>query len=79
MSEHLRQAWAHRIEAGTYTYEVQYAYDKDVLMNKDGFPDREDWSSTVTVEADSEIEARLLAEQMVAARYREPVGIRRIQ
>jgi hypothetical protein len=61
-----------------FTFEVDYAYDKDVLMGKEGFPDHEDWSSTVTVEADNEPEARLLAEQMVAARYREPIGVRRV-
>lgn len=59
--------------AAVYRYEVGFATDKDSL--KAGNVDER--ASFVEVEADSELEARLLAEQMVAC-HGEPTSIHRL-
>jgi hypothetical protein len=82
---HLREQW--RRAAGRYVFEVDWADNKDRLMGKN--PDDPDnpyakvapepvqGTSKMVIEADSELEAALIAETWVASTWgREPTGLR---
>ena len=69
--EHLRAQWR---AAQRYSFEVAWSQDKDTLKSGEvvsGY-------SKVVVEAEGEVEARLIAEQMVAATGKEPTGATRV-